>query len=33
MRGFVAVGVTEFIFIVTVDPLAQAERIAPSSPT
>ncbi len=27
-RGFVAVGVTEIILIVTVDPVAQAERVA-----
>jgi F420-dependent oxidoreductase-like protein len=28
VRGFVAVGVTEFILIVTADPVAQAERVA-----
>jgi hypothetical protein len=27
VRGFVAVGVTEFILIVTADPVAQAERV------
>jgi F420-dependent oxidoreductase-like protein len=28
VRGFVAVGITEFILIVTADPVAQAERVA-----
>jgi alkanesulfonate monooxygenase SsuD/methylene tetrahydromethanopterin reductase-like flavin-dependent oxidoreductase (luciferase family) len=28
VRGFVAVGVTEFILMVTADPVAQAERVA-----
>jgi hypothetical protein len=28
VRGFVAVGITEFILIVTMDPVAQAEQVA-----
>jgi len=32
VHGFVAVGITEFILIVTADPVAQAERVANTLP-
>jgi alkanesulfonate monooxygenase SsuD/methylene tetrahydromethanopterin reductase-like flavin-dependent oxidoreductase (luciferase family) len=32
VRGFIAIGITEFILIVTADPVAQAERVAATLP-